>query len=65
MNAAFSQHLTEQCWGLLAGECAPDVCDQLKMWIVELRADAEVSANAVNSTDNVASVETGSELSPG
>ena len=48
MNVVFSQHLTEQCRGLLAGVRAPDIRDQLEMWIAELGAHAEVWVDTVN-----------------
>jgi hypothetical protein len=47
MNVAFSQHLTEQCRGLLASVRAPDIRDQLEMWIAELGDHAEVWLDAV------------------
>ena len=48
MNMAFSQHLIEQCRGLLAGVRATDVRDQLEVWIAELGTHAEVWADTVN-----------------
>ena len=65
MNMAFSQHLIEQCRGLLAGVRATDVRDQLEVWIAELGTHAEVWADAVNSGGDAPSVETGGNLSPG
>ena len=48
MDVTFSQHLTEQCRGFLSGARAPDVRDQLEMWIAELGAHAEVRADTVS-----------------
>jgi hypothetical protein len=53
MNVTFSQRLTEQCRGLLAGVRAPDVRDQLEMWIAELGAHAEVWADIVEPLETI------------
>jgi hypothetical protein len=64
MNIAFSQNLAEQCRALLAGVHAPDVRDQLEMWIIELGAPAEVLVGPVNTGGDAPSAETGGNLNP-
>jgi hypothetical protein len=64
MNIAFSQNLAEQCRGLLASVRAPDVRDQLEMWIAELGSPSEVLADRVNTGGDAPSAEVGGNLNP-